>query len=80
MSGRLNVPDDLQHLLEKRELADRRSGDRRDETKQPEAGRDAEDQSAHSTTPAVQSEEIEQVEDRRNGDDRRKVVRRAADK
>ncbi len=80
MSNRLEVPPELKHLIEKRELDDRREAERRKELEQSTAP-SAEADDSESTEPANELGADENLEcDRRGGDERRQTIRRTADR
>jgi hypothetical protein len=64
---RLSVPPELQHLIEKRELQDRREAQRRGDTDRREC-----DVGPLSAVDSVEDPELPVTEDQRSGEDRRK--------
>jgi hypothetical protein len=81
MANRLPIPEDLQHLVEKRAVADRRSGqDRR--LPDPDGCRDVEeDASSPRQVDAAEDSDLETDEqERRSGSERRTVTRRQEEK
>ena len=81
MANKIPVPDDLQHLIEKREQSTRRDGtDRRSNQQATTSG----------TEPPINGDEADQSQantdgdsptaERRSGQDRRQQARRSSDK
>jgi hypothetical protein len=68
---RLSVPPELQHLIEKRELEDRREDQRRSDTDQRQC-----DLGPSSVADAVDERESPAIEDQRTGEDRRRQQER----
>ncbi len=82
MKNRLNLPQDLLHLIEKREKADRREKQRRaadseDVTTKSQAGVNGQDADAMPTLEHHDTSSAE--DDRRSGKDRRTDKRRETD-
>lgn len=80
MSDRLDVPRELQHLIEKRELEDRRIAERRAQDQQSGAMAETDGETAPPNGAPDAGCQEEQEPDRRGGDDRRQDIRRAADR
>jgi hypothetical protein len=80
MNDRLEVPDELEHLIEKRELEDRRKEQRRKEAQQSPPTPTASDESESGDPPLATDDEGDQIPDRRSGEERRQYIRRIADR